>query len=318
MSQPFEVSVNTDSFCDKLRLFTNAVYKPKFHLTFALLWALSLQGAFFSLADQKLSLASWFDGVIVSFHFFLMFFFLRIVDEIKDYDYDKQFKPNRPLVNGTVNFTDAKRFAGLIAACILMINLFLDWRLALLALVNMLYGIFLLYLERWSQPVRDSTVLNLIITFPVSAVLNVYALLFFIWQDQLSYIGSMNWTIFAYICAFLHFDVGRKTIWPHLTKPGEQLYSHEIGGIGSALLALVLAFAACGVPWLLCQPWQNNGLQAVIGWSLLLPLVVSIAGSIKFTYTRDRRYEPRPFYVIFLTLYYFVQLANGYKAIAFY
>ncbi|MBW4618336.1 MAG: hypothetical protein KME17_02985 [Cyanosarcina radialis HA8281-LM2] len=311
MSQSLSNPAKPDRFFSKLRSFATAVYEPKLHIAFALLWAISLQGNFFAISDRQLSWMSLIDGIVTGFCFFLILFFLRIIDEIKDYEYDKQFKPDRPLVVGTVSFIDAKRFAVLVAACVIIINSVIDWRLALLALVNMLYGVFLLYLERWSPLVKNSSVVNLIVTFPVSAFLNVYALFLFIWQDQLTYTSSMNWLIFAYICAFLHFDVGRKTIWPHLTESGEQVYSQEIGGIGSAVLALILALAACGVPWWLFHPWQNNGLPAVIGWSLLMPLVISIAGSIKFISTRDRRYNPRLFYVTFLILYYLTQLASS-------
>jgi hypothetical protein len=312
MSESITNSVaKPDRFFAKLRSFATAVYEPKLHIAFALLWAISLQAGFFAISDRQLSWSSLLDGIITGFCFFLILFFLRIIDEIKDYEYDKQFKPDRPLVIGTVNFIDVKRFAILVAACTIAINLFIDWRLALLALVNMLYGVFLLYLERRSPLVKNSSVVNLIVTFPVSAFLNVYALFLFIWQDRLAYTAAMNWLIFAYICAFLHFDVGRKTIWPYLTETGEQVYSQEIGGIGSAVLALILALAACGVPWLLYRPWEDRGLTAVIGWSVLLPLIVSIAGFIKFIYTRDRRYNPRLFYVIFLILYYLTELINS-------
>ncbi|MBW4594888.1 MAG: hypothetical protein KME46_18735 [Brasilonema angustatum HA4187-MV1] len=315
MSQSSTAPVTPNGFWSKLRLFAVAVYEPKLHTAFALLWALSLQGALFALADPQTSWAFDFDGVVVGLCFFLVLFFLRIIDEIKDYDDDKQFKPDRPLVTGVVNFTDVKRFAWLVATSTLAINLMLDWRLALFALANMLYGVLLFYLECWSEHMRNGIMLNLLITFPVSAALNVYALLFLIWRHQVAYVGTMGWMIVAYICAFLHFDVGRKTVWPHLMKPNEKLYAHEIGGMGSALLALALALTACGVPWLLYQPWQHSGSQAILGWSLLLPLVASVAGFIKFTGTRDRRYEPRPFYMVFVILYYFIQLANGVAAL---
>jgi hypothetical protein len=311
MTQSLSELVNTDRFFVKLRSFARAVYEPKLHIAFAILWSISLESNFFAISDRQLAWSSLFDGMVTGFCFFLILFFLRIIDEIKDYEYDKQFKPDRPLVIGIVNFTDAKRFAMLIAGSVIIINLFIDWRLALLALVNMLYGIFLLYLERWSPLVKNSSVVNLIVTFPVSAFLNVYALFLFIWHDGLTYTSNMNWLIVAYICAFLHFDVGRKTIWPHLTEPGEQIYAQEIGGAGSALLALILALAACGIPWLLYRPWEIYGLPAIMGWLLLLPLVASIAGSIKFISTRDKRYNPRIFYVVFLIIYYFAQIIRN-------
>jgi len=158
----------------------------------------------------------------------------------------------------------------------------------------------LMALEHASRYFRESILLNLVVTFPVSAALNVYAILYLhdremspAWQDAIP-------VVVAHIAAFLHFEFGRKLKWPQFASPGENGYALVFGGKGAVAVCACLGLLACILST--AVHWRQGGrLIAMLPWVAMLPSVLGFAG---FLLTKDAHRDLKPFFVGFLLLFF--------------
>ncbi len=243
------------------------------------------------------------DMFVVSVTFFLILLFLRAVDEIKDLDYDRLHHPERPLVRGDVSTGEVWLLAAATAGLAIFINLLLAPRLALFAILNMSYGLGLLLLERCWRRFRESILLNLMITFPVSASLNVYAYLYLDDRGTAAALSLALPVIAAHVAMFLHLEFGRKLKWPHLAAPGENGYAMALGAGGAITVCAVLGAIACGLATRL-----HLQLNAALPWLPWLALLPSIAGILKFAHSRQRHSELKPYFAASLLLFFVTNL----------
>lgn len=260
------------SYFARMNQFMKIIYAPGLHLGFAFFWFLSLQG---QMVYQGNGAAWHFGGhtLLGGGTLFLVMFYLRAVDEVKDYAYDRQFNPDRPLVSGAVSFRDLYLFWGLSFLVIPVMNLAVDGVLMLFVTLNMLYGLLLIVLEKGLPWMHRSMFFNLAVTYPVSIALSFYTLVLSLKTQSIAYDGALLALIGVYILAFLHFELVRKNGWPDWAEPGERFYSQEIGPIGAALAGFLCGL--CAVVWMLVlnAPWTQNGLAAFTGWLPLVALV---------------------------------------------
>lgn len=295
---------------DTLAEFVSNTYAPGLHFGFAALWFLALLGSF-------VSVDAGVDAWIIDFRclfgiltVFFALFLLRAADEIKDFDYDKVYNPDRPLVTGAVSLSDLAAYMMGTSMLLVAINAFLGWILVIAICVDIGYGLLLVWLEKRSDRVRNSIFLNLLVTYPVNVGLSVYTYFFFL--DQVGRKATVEGvlTIIAFAAAFLHWEFCRKTYWPHHAKEGMRLYSNVIGADESSLTTLGFALAATGTMIVLIKPWTHSGISAVAGWLMVLPLLAAILGQRKFH--RIRRQETYrkgvavmvPFGTSYLVLFY--------------
>ncbi len=291
----------------RLRPFAASVFEPRLHLLFASSWSLSLFGALHVVSGTR-AIHARASLVVLVLTVFLCLFFLRVVDEVKDYRYDVVHNPDRPLVTGLVTRQDLARYLTFLAVAIAAMNAALPWPdagalLAWLAL-DLLYGLFHIPLERWSRTVRESLPLNLVAVYPVNVGLSVYTLLFFGMESGSPFEARQAWLVVAYACAFLHFELARKSGWPHLTDPSERLYSHSMGMRGALAAATAFGAAAIGLAVWLFAPWSASGAAALTGCLPLLALVPMGTGLALFARRRHRRHAARPPAVAFLFTFY--------------
>lgn len=274
--------------------FVQATHPPKTYLLFTGLWALSLLAVLRMLAGQ-----GGFAGadLLAALSFFLVLLFLRAVDEIKDLDYDRIHKPDRPLVRGVVSVAEVAALAGVVALLVLALNLALSPWLALFAALNMAYGLVLLALERLSRRLREGILLNLLITFPVSAALNVYAWLYLFEQGSPSLVAALP-VLLAYVCAALHFEFGRKLKWPVHAATGENGYAQRLGAGGAVAACVLLGLAAVG---LMAWGLREGGWGAWLPCAALLP---SVLGLKAFFAGRQRHEDLKSRFALFLVVFY--------------
>jgi 4-hydroxybenzoate polyprenyltransferase len=289
------------SIISRWAAFARKVYEPKLHLLFALLWSLSLQGL---LVLGQQTLFDW-KNLAVAISFFLVLFYLRAIDEIKDLDYDRVYNPDRPLVDGTIGKGEVWGLIGLLAGTILSLNLMMHPFMVLLTCFPLFYGLLLILMER-SNTVKDNMLLNLMVTFPVSASLNVYALLFLVHQKGLVYEHTHLLVILAYMAAFLHFEFGRKTQWRSVSEPGERFYSQVLGNRGAQAVCQVLGITALILVFV--QYLYSVSALSPVRLVVLIALLPSLMGVAKFFTNQNQRIKPRPYYVAYLALFYFSNL----------
>ncbi|MGW3244430.1 hypothetical protein [Streptomyces sp. NPDC001070] len=223
-----------------LARFTVQVFTPYVYLTYAALWVLSLEAAAAAAAHTP-----WHPGAGTAVRCasaVLVLFYLRVVDEQKDLDYDREHNPDRPLVRGTVTVAQLRGAMAGVAVLLVALNAALS-ALSLLPLaVDLAYAWLLVVLERRSARVRDGLLLNLAVTHPVQLLLSVYV---YVSLTDSTAVPA-RWTalplLLVFACVFLHFEFARKTRWRH--EPGSRMYSGVIGPVPSALVALGWAVLA--------------------------------------------------------------------------
>ncbi|MBZ4370052.1 hypothetical protein [Corallococcus sp. AS-1-6] len=84
--------------------------------------------------------------------------------------------------------------------------------------------------------------------------------------------------ILGMVFLYLHWEVMRKTAWPGTTKPGEKLYSDEVGSMASAVIAFAMIAGASGL-----YLWLTRG------WLFLLPLGMAVINLTLFFKNRRPR-----------------------------
>ncbi|HET8705941.1 MAG TPA: hypothetical protein VFM46_06530, partial [Pseudomonadales bacterium] len=90
-------SIHQQSMWQALVAFANNVFAPTLHIFFAAFWSMSLLGNYVAVANPS----TWSFGLttlLVIGSFFMVLFYLRMVDEVKDFEYDKIYNTDRPLV----------------------------------------------------------------------------------------------------------------------------------------------------------------------------------------------------------------------------
>lgn len=220
-------------------------------------------------------------AAVVGAVFFLILLYLRAVDEVKDLPYDRVHHPERPVVRGAVSVRDVSGFAVLVAIAVIGLSAWLAAPLALFAAIQLGYALVLLSLERRSRRFRETLLLNLAVTFPVSAALNVFVVLWFVLRGVTP---ADAWpAVLAHVAVFLHMEFGRKLSWPHLTAPGDNGYARVLGARGAAAVCAAFGLSACGLAsWVHLR--HGAGPWAALPW---LALVLSSVGLLRFL--RDRR-----------------------------
>lgn len=277
--------------------FVNKVFEPKLHILFSFLWSLSLFSVICSQYGLNYSNYKSLEIIVIPISFLLTLLFLRMIDEIKDFEYDKIYKPDRPLVTGMTSFKQIKVYCIITALIVSSLNLLLNWKCSVVILSIIGYGLFLMLLERKSKKIRENIFLNLLVTFPVSSALNFYVLFYIVVIKDYTFNTNLLWVILSYVCIFLHFEFGRKTAWPNLLEKGEKVYALYIGGIGSFLTALFLCATACSIIF--------NFLNLDI-WSIIvfLPLFLNLIAIVLLIKNKKQRINLYPFYGGALLLFY--------------
>jgi len=290
--------------------FITSTYAPGMHFGFAALWFLSLLGGFVSLDETVDTWILDLKALLGILTLFCTLFLLRAVDEIKDYDYDKVHHPDRPLVTGAVSRSDLVSYIAGTSILLILMNGFLSWILLLIIMADIGYGVFLVWLEKHSNRVKEWLFLNLVVTYPVNVALSVYTYFFFLERVGGRATDKGVSTIIAFAAAFLHWEFCRKTYWPHHAEEGMRLYSDIIGARGSSWMALALALVATGTMIVLIEPWACSGISALSGWLVLVPISFALLGRKRFYEAKSQATCTRkaavmvPFATYYLVLFY--------------
>ena len=318
MSVNTDKNINTDEniipqgSVAKLIIFSKSVFRPGNHLLMSGLWFLGLYG---SLAAAHGHNKAWWQNphfLLDILSIFFLLFFLRVADEIKDYEYDLRFNPDRPLIKGSVIFRDLYAYLGITAALIILFGIGNHLLVTLVLVLDMLYGLLLIWIEKKSDKIKNGVFLNLLFTYPVNIAVSIFVFMvvrqdFGISMDPVSIL-----LIVAFELAFLYYEVSRKTSWVKSSGNGKRLYSNEIGSIGSFVFALVCALAPVGILFGIFKPWQSPGVYAP--WAFALLPVPVIIGAYRFLRARndpakkDKANIMMPYALKYLMLFYILQI----------
>lgn len=282
----------------RLWAFTSRVYAPGLHVAYAAFWFLALDGALSAAAGRDFR--PGVDAALAIASNFLVLFFLRVLDEIKDLDYDRRHNPDRPLVSGLVTVSDLVGYLTITAVLVALVNTLLSPLLLAIAIADLAWGVALVFVERAVPRVRDHMGWNLLVTYPVNVLLSVYTYAFFVERQGAASTSGLL-LLGAFTLAFLTYEIGRKTKWPRDAEPGERLYSRALGVPGAAALALGCALGATTLALAVFTPWREEGARAAAAWAQLVPAIPAAIGTAGFL-AGGRTLKP--FALGFLFLFY--------------
>jgi hypothetical protein len=287
-------------------IFLLEAYAPGMHLGFVAVWFLGLAGALHLVrgVPWRLDLSVLLSIVAL---FFLMYF-IRIVDEVKDADYDLQFNPDRPFARGAVTLADLRRYAlvtGLLTlACgawpSIRVSVFL---LPILA-VDLFHTLLLVKLEQRSELVSEHMLVNLVVTYPVNLLVTVYTYVYVLgvtggeprFEDAL--------LVGAFALFFLHFELGRKLVWPKVLEPNEKAYTLVIPPVLGAIGVVVLSAGSTAAVLVALAPWASERPFAWVAWGLLAAPLLALVMAGRFLGRRDQRVKLKGLGMLGITLFY--------------
>ncbi|WP_093800964.1 hypothetical protein [Streptomyces sp. Wb2n-11] len=224
---------------------------------------------------------------------FVILFFMRAVDEVKDLDYDREFHPDRPLVTGETDVATAGTYLAGSAVVALGLSAVVGTAAVVTAAAIMTYSLFLLLLERVSERFRESMWGNILVTVQLKTGLVCYV-------AQLSTTGAAGapaaetaLVVLAFVLAYLHWEIARKTVRSRFALPGEKFYSTAPGAAWSLGAAAALMVAACVIraAVVLGSPGSDTGgVRPVFLVVSALPLALVIWTVLDFRAQRRRRH----------------------------
>jgi 4-hydroxybenzoate polyprenyltransferase len=187
---------------------------------------------------------------------------MRVVDDLRDLDYDRVHNPDRPLASGAVRVRDLHALLIAGTALVLALNAW-RWPVLCVLAVQLTYAYAVLGVDRrWGWPSGDALVLSFLVSFPVQLLVGafLYAGLLDATGLAPSWRGAVGIAVAG--LAFLHLELARK-----LTRepaPGERTYvtllgvrGTQAGAIGCAVASVVLLLAVArgsAVSWLVVLP----------------------------------------------------------------
>jgi len=266
-------------------------YPPLLYVVWVSLWTCALDGLLGRLEGR--SLLDTLDGssVWTGLSVFLVTFFMRVVDEIRDYEYDREHNPERELAAGVVSFSDLYRLLLITALLILALNAATPIGGGLLGAI-MAYALFLWWLEAHSRFYRE----RMFFAIGVAIQLHVMQALY-VWVVRPASAAKAHTlgvvaVIAAFVCAYLHWEVARKTRWPTMSTPGAKLYSTEVGAVASISISFGLMSVAVTLLLFLLRPWQEDA--ASVDWMVLAPWACSLLNTVWFLLRTPGKHHPGP------------------------
>jgi hypothetical protein len=204
---------------------------------------------------------------------------MRVVDDLRDQDYDRVHNPGRPLARGAVGVRDLGVLLVAGTALVLALNAW-RWPVLCVLAVQLGYAFAVLGVDRrWGRPAGDALVAGFLVSFPVQLLVTA-----FLYAGLLDATGlAPSWSGAVGIAvaglAFLHLELARK-----LTRrpaPGERTYVSLLGVRGTAAGAVGCAVASVVLLLAVARPWSGAP-GAVAAGLVVLPLAAVALAARRF------------------------------------
>ncbi len=212
-------------------------YPPVLSSVYVLAFGLGGIGLFAALAGERIHASAIPMVVIVAVTLFADLLVIRIVDDIRDSEYDRIANPQRPVASGTVAHRALSTLCAVCVTVIVVANLTFPSGLIIIV-VQLLYTGVLTALGQRHPAIRgDNLVLNLLVGLPVQLLLYVYLLAAFahITADAPTVVVGGLGILILTLCAG-QVEFGKKLV--RRPARGERTYVNSIGYPATALLTI--------------------------------------------------------------------------------
>lgn len=212
-------------------------YPPVIASVYVLAFGVGGIGLFAALAGERITAGAITMLGIVTVTLFADLLIMRVLDDIRDSDYDRVANPQRPVASGAVAHRDLSTLCALCLTVIVVANLFFPSGLLVLAIQLLYTGALMAVGQRFPATRGDKLVLNLLVSFPVQLLLYVYLLAAsakFRADAPTAVVGGLGILILT-LCAG-QVEFGKKLV--RQPAPGERSYVNSIGYYGTLLLTI--------------------------------------------------------------------------------
>ena len=258
-------------------------YPPVLAIVYVLAFGVGGIGLFTVLAGERIPASAMPMLGIVAVTLFADLLIMRVLDDIRDSDYDRIANPQRPVASGAVAHRDLSTLCALCLTVIVVANLFFPSGLFVLVLQFLYTGALMAVGRRFPATRGDNLVLNLLVSLPVQLLLYVYLLAASakIGADApTAVVGGLGILILT-LCAG-QVEFGKKLV--RRPAPGERSYVNSIGYRATSLLTIgtgpiAVALFAIAAP-------VSPLLKAFVA----LPAIAVAGFGIKYLSHRDNRW----------------------------
>jgi 4-hydroxybenzoate polyprenyltransferase len=213
---------------------------------------------------------------------FLVFFELRLFDEIKDYSIDLKYSPERPVQRGLISINEVKKMLSGVIAIIFIINSFYGLQNIVLILVTQCFIIIMAKEFFMGEKLKKNRILYAMLHMVVMALISLYIISHAITIDMLN-IRYYSIIAISYLIGFI-IEVGRKIEAPEDEIFGVDNYSKLFGPKKAAFLLFSLALSNSILTFLMLI--QLKHIAAIL--TLFLPLIV-LMGVINFINNMNKK-----------------------------
>ncbi len=212
-------------------------------------------------------------AVLVAVACALGFFFqLRVADEWKDADQDRQYQPERPVPRGLVTLRELSGAALAVAAVQAVLAAWLDVRLLLVLAAVWGFGALMTVEFGARDWLRQRPLATLLTHAPIVPFIDFFAISSDVLGNGAGYPAGVEWLVGVSLFGGSVVEVGRKVRQPADEREGVATYSGAWGR-GRAVIVWIIPLAlslACGVGVLV----SIGGVEELIG-VLVVGAVVS-------------------------------------------
>lgn len=212
-------------------------YPPVLSSVYVLAFGAGGIGLFAALAGERISARAVPMLGVVAATLFADLLIMRVLDDIRDLNYDRIANPQRPVASGVVALQDLTILTVVCVTVIVAANLSFQTGMFVVA-GQLLYAATLMAVgRRFPATDGDSLVLNLLVSFPVQLLLFVYLLAAFAeigTGAPTAVVGGLGILILT-LCAS-QVEFGKKLV--RRPAAGERSYVNSIGYRTTALLTI--------------------------------------------------------------------------------
>jgi len=207
------------------------------------------------------------------------FMLLRIADEHKDFEEDRQFRPYRPVQRGLVKLSELRFIGILLVISMIGMSIWVDWRLlGILALVGLWFTLMSLEfgVPKW---LKKRPTIYLVSHMVLMPLIDLYATS----VEWLPRGGVFSFGIMLYMissfCDGTVVEVGRKLRAPEHEEYGVDTYT-QIWGPKRAMVVWLICMTISGTSTVLA------GFQVRVGWVIMFVLsplyILAIITAVRF------------------------------------
>lgn len=225
--------------------FIRTRYPPVLSSVYALAFGAGGIGLFAALAGDRITTGAIPLLGIVTVTLWADLLIMRVIDDIRDQDYDRVADPERPVASGAIRPRDLSTLTAACVTTIVAANLFFHAGMVVIV-GQLLYAAALLTVgQRFPATRGDNLILNLLIGLPVQLLLYVYLFVAFVeirHEVPDAYVCVLGILILT-LCAG-QVEFGKKLV--RQPAPSERTYVNSIGYHATSLLTIgtgPLAFA---------------------------------------------------------------------------